>query len=236
MKKIFVLILAVALLAPAAVASNDDNKASSLLNSIGSALKNSQSNKSDESSTASDKDGSGSDLLSSLGSFVNNIAQNKNFSINDIVGSWEYTSPAVTFESDNALMKIGGAASASSVEDALEPYIKKLGMNKSTLDIDKDHNFTLKMGLMRLKGTINKDENDVIKFEFNAFGKVPLGSVESNITKSGKELNITFEATKLVKILSTVASKINIGTVNTLAELLNKYDGIYLGFKMQASN
>ncbi len=220
MKKILTLLLAAALLAvPAADAKN---KKSDILNALGNVV---SGNKSGDSSEGG--------LADAIGGFINNIAQNKNFSIDDLAGKWEYTGPSVTFESDNALMKIGGAGAATAVEGKLEPYYKRLGMTKSTLTVDADHNFTLKMGLMLLKGKIEKYDDDTIHFKFNAFGKVTLGSAQVNITKAGDKINLTFEATKMVQILTARASKVNSSSVSALADLLNSYDGIYMGFKMQ---
>ncbi len=54
-----------------------------------------------------------------------------------------------------------------------------------------------------------------------------------NITKAGDKINLTFEATKMVQILTAIASKVNSSSVSALADLLNSYDGIYMGFKMQ---
>ena len=195
----------------------------------------------DSTSTSADNKGSGESdggaggILGAIGNFVNNAVANKNFSVDDLVGSWSYTSPAVSFQSDNALKKIGGAGAATAVEDKLEPYYKRLGFNRTSLEVDAEHNFTLKMGVLTLKGTIEKDEEDqMLVFHFNAFGKVSLGSVKANATKAGFTLNLTFDATRLVQILTKVSSVLNSSALNTLTSLLNSYDGIYIGFKLKA--
>lgn len=222
MKKFILCALAAAIFAmPAAEAK--DNKSGLSLGSIAGAL----------TGSGSSSDNGSSDILGAVGSFINNVTLNKNFTVDDLVGRWEYTAPAVTFESDNALKKIGGAGAATAVEGKLEPYYRRLGMTKTVLTVDKDHSFSLKMGLMLLKGTIEKEEDGTIMFKFSAFGKVSLGSVQANITKSGDTINLTFEATKMVKIITTVASKVNSASVKTLAELLGSYDGIYIGFKLK---
>lgn len=195
----------------------------------------------DSTSTSGDNKGSGDSdggaggILGAIGSFVNNAVANKNFSVDDLVGSWSYTSPAVSFQSDNALKKIGGAGAATAVEEKLEPYYKRLGFNRTSLEVDAEHNFTLKMGVLTLKGTIEKDEEDqMLVFHFNAFGKVSLGSVKANATKAGSTLNLTFDATRMVQILTKVSSVLNSSALNTLTTLLNSYDGIYMGFKLKA--
>ena len=67
-----------------------------------------------ESTSGSDNGSSG--ILGAIGSFVNSVTANSNFSVDDLVGTWNYTSPAVTFDSENALKNVGGAAAATAVE------------------------------------------------------------------------------------------------------------------------
>lgn len=186
------------------------------------------------SETESQSDNNGGGVLGAIGGLVGNLVANKNFSVDDLVGTWDYTSPAVSFQSENALMKIGGAGAATAVEDKLAPYYDKLGFNKAQLTVDAEHNFTLKLGVLTLQGQVTKDEQSKeLYFNFNAFGKVSLGKLKANATKSGKTLNLTFEATKLIKILTSISSKLNIQTLSTLSSLLDSYDGIFIGFKLK---
>ncbi|MDE6468924.1 MAG: DUF4923 family protein [Muribaculaceae bacterium] len=184
--------------------------------------------------STSDNDSNGGGILGALGGFINNIAANSKFSVDDLVGTWDYTSPAVSFKSENALMNIGGAGAATAVESKLEPYYNRLGFNKTTLTVAEDHTFILKLGLIQLKGTVEKDTEDTgLVFNFSAFGKISLGKVSANATKAGNTLNLTFEATKLVQLLTKISSVLNSTALNTLSSLLNSYDDIYIGFKLK---
>lgn len=177
---------------------------------------------------------SGNGILGTIGSLIGNAVANNKFSIDDLVGTWNYVSPAVSFDSDNALMKIGGVGAATAVEDKLKPYYQKLGFEKTVLTVDAEHNFTLKAGMLTLKGTISKNEEDQsLEFNFNAFGKISLGKVKAHATKAGDTLNLTFDATRMVQILTKISSKLNIQTLTTLSTLLDSYDGIYMGFKLK---
>ena len=189
----------------------------------------------DNTETTGSESDKGGGILGSIGDFLSNVTANKNFSIDDLVGTWDYTGPCVSFQSDNALKKIGGAGAATAVEKKLEPYYKKLGFTRTSLVVDKDHNFTLKMGVLNLQGKIEKDEKDMLVFNFSAFGKISLGKVAANATKSDKNLNLTFDATKMVQLLTKVSSLLNNKTLSTLTDLINSYDGIYMGFKMKSS-
>lgn len=170
--------------------------------------------------------------LGALGSLIGNLTSSGKFSVDDLVGTWTYTGPAVSFDSDNALKNIGGAAAATAVEAKLEPYYKRLGFTRTTLTVNEDHTYSMKMGVITFKGKIEKGDDGVLRFTFSALGR-NLGSVTAHATKSGKTLNLTFDATKMIKMLTTVSSKLNISSLNTLSKLLNAYDGIYMGFKMK---
>lgn len=170
--------------------------------------------------------------LGALGDFINNTLANNRFSVEDLQGKWDYTSPAVSFESSNVLQGLGGTAAATALEGQLEPYYTRLGFNHSSLEVDSLNNFTLKLGIIQLKGKVEKSEDDKLVFNFNAFNRIPLGKVTANAKKAGNMLNITFDATKLIHILTQVAGRVNIGTLNTLSSVLNSYDGVYIGFKM----
>lgn len=173
------------------------------------------------------------DILGTLGGMVSNAVANDKFSVDDIVGTWNYTGPAVSFASDNALKKIGGAAASSAVESKLEPYYKKLGLTKVTFVIAEDHSFTMSFGKVNLKGNIEKSDDGELVFSFSALGKVPLGKVSARATKAGNTLNLTFDATKMIQLLSKVASIAKNSGLSSITSLLESYDGIYMGFKLK---
>ena len=185
-------------------------------------------------SAASSDSTKSSNPLGALGSVLGNVLANDKFTVDDLVGSWSYDSPAVSFESDNALKKIGGAGAVTAVESKLAPYYKTLGLTKTTLTVDAEHNFVMKLGVAQLKGTVEKDEDGSLVFAFNAFGKINLGKVSAHATKVGSTLNLTFDATRLIQILTKVAGVLNNSTLKTVTDLINSYDGIYMGFKLKA--
>ncbi len=170
-----------------------------------------------------------------IGGLIGKAVESKSFGVDDIVGVWKYTSPAVSFESDNVLKNLGGAGASSVVEGKLTPYYQRLKLNKTELTVDESHNFVLKLGLVTLKGTVEKGEGDEgLVFNFNALGGKSLGSMKAHATKAGQTLNLTFDATKLVNILTQISSKVNVKTLSTLTTMLNSYDGIYMGFKLKS--
>lgn len=186
-----------------------------------------------KTNTETSADDNSDGILGALGSFIGNMTANKNFTVDDIVGQWSYTAPSVSFKSENALKNVGGAAAATSVENKLAPYYKTLGITRTTLTIAKDHTFSMKMGIIPLKGTVAKTDDGRLEFTFTGITGRSLGKVDAVATKSGSSLNLTFDATKFIKVLTSVAGKLNISTLNTLASLLNGYDGIYMGFRLK---
>lgn len=188
-----------------------------------------------KTNTETSADDNSDGILGALGSFIGNMTANKNFTVDDIAGQWSYSSPAVSFKSENALKNVGGAAAATAVENKLAPYYKTLGFTRTTLTIAKDHTFSMKMGIIPLKGTVEKTEDGRLEFAFTGITARSIGKVDAVATKSGSTLNLTFDATKFIKVLTSVAGKLNISTLNTLASLLNGYDGIYMGFSMKLS-
>lgn len=195
-----------------------------LLNGLKAAATSSSSSKTEDTNTSSG-------ILGALGSFINNTLSNNEFTVDDLVGTWNYASPCVSFKSENALMKIGGAGAATALEGKLEPYYKKLGFTATSLVVDEEHNFKLKLGVVTLEGTIEKEEESLV-FNFSAFKTIPLGKLSANATKLGTTLNLTFDATKLIQLLTKISSYLNVSTINTLGSLLNSYDGVFIGFKL----
>lgn len=176
---------------------------------------------------------SGSNPLGALGSMISNVTASTEFQLEDLVGTWEYTSPAVSFASDNALQKIGGAAAATAVEQKLEPYYNTAGLTSTVITFDETHSFTMKLKVGSLKGTVEKADGGMLTFKFSALGKVPLGQVAAMATKSGNTLNLTFDVSRLIEVLETVNKVANNSSLSAVSSLLSSYDGIYAGFKLK---
>lgn len=221
MKKIFVVLLMLAGLSYGASAQS----LSDIFSRLGG-------QKADSTSASASSQGGG--LAGAIGSVVGSLTSTDKFAVEELVGSWSYSSPAVGFGSDNALKKIGGAAASAALEQKLEPYYAKAGLNSMTLTVDESLNFTMTLKKLSLKGAISKDEDNNLVFSFNAMGKVKLGSVKAMATKSGKTLSVVFDATKLMKLLDAVSSVAKLQSLSALNSLLKQYDGLYLGFKMKA--
>lgn len=182
--------------------------------------------KSDTASTSST-----SSKLGALGSMLGGLIASDNLSTSDLVGTWKYASPAVSFKSDNFLQKAGGAAAAVAVENKLEPYYSKIGFTALVLTVEADSTFTMKFKRATLTGSISREGDNFI-FNIKIGNKISLGKMTAYITKTGSSIDLTFDVTKLVAIMQKVASISGNTTISTVSELLNSYDGICAGYTL----
>lgn len=53
----------------------------------------------------------------------------------DMTGTWTYSGSAVEFESDNLLMKAGGAAAATMAENKLNEQLSKVGIKEGQIEL-----------------------------------------------------------------------------------------------------
>lgn len=171
-------------------------------------------------------DGKKSNALGAILGAVSNA-----LSSSDLTGVWSYSGPAVTFKSDNALMKLGGAAGSAAIESKLKPYYQKAGLDNMTLTINADSTFTMKTKMATLKGTVEYGSDNIV-LNFKAFGKIKLGKMEASVSGlTSKTLKLTFDVSKLTTILSAV-SKVAGSQVASVTKLLEQYDGIRAGFSL----
>ena len=171
-----------------------------------------------------------------LGSVIEGVFTKTNLSLADLVGTYQAQGPAVTFKSENLLQKAGGIAGAATIESKLNPYYEKYGLNGMNLTVDQDANFTMKIKSLSLKGTITKNDSEgTFDFNFNVAG-IKLGKFTAYIEKSGSNLKLMFDATKLKNFISTVAGLTGNSMVSTVGSLLDSYDGACIGWKMVATS
>ena len=178
---------------------------------------------------------SGSDIGSTIGSVLNGVLSSSKLSVSDIKGTWSYVEPAVEFKSENLLKKAGGAAAASTIKSKLSPYYEKAGVQNLKFTVNDDKTFTLSINKVNLSGTIEEGEADgQFVFSFKAAGKISLGKITAYMSKNiSGQLTLTFDASKLITLVNAVA-KIS-SSLQTVANLLNSYDGLTVGFVLKKS-
>lgn len=227
MKRISVIFLLTLILSTSLSASAAGWDISDLLGKVSSA------------SADSTKTSAGSSKGGNLGGLLSGVANalglgSSNLTVDKMVGTWNYTNPAVSFKSDNFLLKAGGAAAAQQIESKLAPYYKTAGLTSLVLTIAEDSTFTFKARMANLNGTIEKNaETGNFIFNFKAFKKIKIGSMEAFIVMNGNKMELTFDVTKLMTLVEKAGSLTGNSTIKGLSALLKQYDGLTAGFELQ---
>ncbi len=145
-----------------------------------------------------------SSITSTIGNMLEGIFTKTNLEIADLVGEYESAGPAVSFKSDNFLQKAGGIAGAAALETKLQPYYEQYGLIGMPFTVDKDGNFVLTVKGLKVKGILEKNDNDGT-FIFNIMlGTIRVGKFLAYVEKSGRNINLMFDATKLKELISTI--------------------------------
>ena len=230
MKRIISLLIAAAALlsAPSAMAYD--------LSSILGGLKGAGSQATDSTSTTTGSGDAGGKLGDVLGGVAAALGIGSDQAdISKLAGEWAYDGPAVTFKSDNLLLKAGGAAAATTVEKKLEPYYQKAGLENRVVTINADSTFTFKTSHMSLSGTIERQpDSGNYAFHFQALKKIPVGTMPAYIKLTGtSRMALTFDVSKLIKIIEMAGSLTGSSSIKTVSTMLNQYDGLTAGFDLK---
>ena len=149
-------------------------------------------------------------------------------------GTFKYAGPAVSFKSDNALQNLGGAAAGTALENKLAPYYTKLGLTSMTFTAGSDSTFVMTVKKMNLKGTIEYgSEAGVCVLHLQGLGKIVGGQFTARWQMVGNSLSLTFDISKLVELLSKIAAVSGKSSLTSLTKVLQSYDGVYAGFRLE---
>lgn len=176
--------------------------------------------------------GDGSTALSGLKGAVEGMIAKSDLTAADLVGDYKYSAPAVSLQSDNALQKLGGSAATGVIVDKLAPYYQKAGLTSMTATFREDGTCEFKVKKATVTGTYERNESGDFTFNFKAVKKIPLGKMNAHVGKIGKKLTLTFDASKLIKLVNAVASVSGQSSLQAAAKMLNSYDGLYAGFEL----
>ena len=194
-------------------------------------------------------DKAGDNVISNvLGNIIGNSVP---FSKALIEGTWIYEGTACVLESENALSDIGGTVVTSQVEEKLDGYLAKVGVKPGTCSFTFFESDTCVFSLngYELQGTYELDvEEKIIHFNFLRDNLKMKSYLSYNVT----DINIVFDADKLLNLLKKVTSKTKSSekksslfgskssalstasaSLNTISTLLDNYDGMMLGMKLK---
>lgn len=167
---------------------------------------------------------------SSVAAALDNVIGTSAVSADKLVGTWKYSQPAVAFESENTLSKIGGTAASAKIENNLQTYFTKFGITKGACSITfaKDGTFSMLVKGKTVKGVYTVS-GSTITFAKSATAKT---KISANV-KLGTTLQITFKADKLLAFIQQFGSMAGAAssTLNTISALAKNYSGMQVGMR-----
>lgn len=165
-----------------------------------------------------------SDLLNKATDVVQGITGKSNV---ELTGTWTFSGSCIEFESDNLLQKAGGSVASSAVEKKLDGYLSKAGIKPGNMQFTfaQDSTFTVKVSGKEKKGTYSYDaENKKMTLKFSK-----LFTTNPQVKCTSSELDLLFDADKLLKLITYISSKSGNSTLQSLSTLAGSYDGMLLG-------
>lgn len=174
--------------------------------------------------------GTTDDLLSGITSI---FSDKKVATIDDLVGEWAYTEPAVVFMSENLLKKAGGKLASSAIEKTIEMQLSKVGITKGAMKMTFTRNgrFTQTIAGRRLRGTFTiKGKEVVLKYAGEIKQLVGTTQVDGN------DLLIVMDASKMLTYLKAIGSISGNASLKTATSLLGSMDGMLCGLRLNRAS
>ena len=174
--------------------------------------------------------GTTDDLLSGITSI---FSDKKVATIDDLVGEWAYTEPAVVFMSENLLKKAGGKLASSAIEKTIETQLSKVGITKGAMKMTFTRNgrFTQTIAGRRLRGTFTiKGKEVVLKYAGEIKQLVGTTQVDGN------DLLIVMDASKMLTYLKAIGSISGNVSLKTATSLLGSMDGMLCGLRLNRAS
>jgi hypothetical protein len=152
----------------------------------------------------------------------------------DVKGTWTYSGTAVKFESDDLLKSTAASLAASQVEDKLDSYASNIGIKAGTFSFtfNEDKTFSATVKGKSFNGTYTVSED--YKTMSLQFGKaIGLKPFTATISATSGQLDLLFQADKLLELLGKLTSTSSNSTLKTIGSLVNQYDGMMLGLELK---
>ena len=174
-----------------------------------------------------------------------------------INGAWNYNGASCVLESNEALANIGGSIAAGKIEEKLDGYLAMVGVapGSCTFAFNEDNTCALAVNGREISGTYQLNaETKTVDFVFYNYL-----SMTAHVSYNLSELNLVFDADKLLELFKKVTSVVSsnsgnissllgsaaqqstaattaaasTATLSTISALLDSYTGMMLGMKLK---
>ena len=148
-------------------------------------------------------------------------------------GTWNYVSPAVRLQSDDALASALANAAVTGMETKLQNAYNYVGIKPGVCKFtyNTDNTFSMVLGKRTLTGTYTFDASThKIVMEFSS-KLLKLGSMTGYAYIDGENMDVVFDCSKLFDFLVKLGSKVSI--LNSIAKFAENYDGMMIGFSLE---
>ncbi len=148
-----------------------------------------------------------------------------------IQGEWTYKGPSVDVSGRNLLAGIGKPIAKGKLKKKIKEAFKKIGLDKARpqFTFNVDGTCAIKLLGKSIKGTYNYNP-DLDKLSIKWHG-VP---VNARLKRDGKKkLHITFDADKLLSLLSLASNFSDSSAIKALTMLMDNYEDVMVGFELK---
>lgn len=146
-------------------------------------------------------------------------------------GDWKYNAPSVGVSGKNLLAGIAKSIAKGKLKKKLKNAYKKIGLDKARPQFVFNVDGTCSMKLMgaSVKGTYNYNPTtEKITFKWHG---VPMNA---SLKRDGKKkLQLTFDADKLLSLMSLLGRFSDSSTIKALSTLLDNYEDVMVGFELK---
>lgn len=146
-------------------------------------------------------------------------------------GDWKYNAPSVGVSGKNLLAGIAKPIAKGKLKKKLKNAYKKIGLDKARPQFVFNVDGTCSMKLMgaSVKGTYNYNPTtEKITFKWHG---VPMNA---SLKRDGKKkLQLTFDADKLLSLISLMGRFSDSSTIKALSTLLDNYEDVMVGFELK---
>lgn len=148
-----------------------------------------------------------------------------------ISGTWKYNGPSVGVSGKNVLAGIAKPLAKSKIKKKLKKAYKKAGLDRVRPEFSFSPDGTCSIGVMgkKLNGTYNYNP-DLDKISIKWHG-LPLNA---SLRRDGnKKLHLTFDADKLLSLLTLLGRFSDSSTIKAVSELIDNYEDVMVGFELK---